>query len=71
MINRLIRNCNVLIFNGDTPEVVLNQDIAIEKSLIKEIGKSGLLEVDKKTEIVDALPHGWDLIHPIPAARIS
>ena len=54
MIDRLIRNCDVLIFNGDTPEVVLNQDITIEKSLIKKIGKTGSLEVDQKTEIVDA-----------------
>ena len=54
MIDRLIQNCDVLIFNGDTPEVILNQDIAIEKSLIKEIGKSGSLEVGQETEIVDA-----------------
>ena len=51
MIDRLIRNCDVLIFNGDTPEVVLNQDITIEKSLIKKIGKTGSLDVDQKTEI--------------------
>jgi 5-methylthioadenosine/S-adenosylhomocysteine deaminase len=54
MIDRLIRNCDVLIFNGDTPEIILNQDITIEKSLIKEIGKTGSIEVDQKTEIVDA-----------------
>ena len=54
MIDRLIQNCDVLIFNGDIPEVIQNQDIAIEKSLIKEIGTSGSLEVDQETEIVDA-----------------
>ncbi len=54
MIDRLIQNCDVLIFNGDKPEVVLNQDITIEKSLIKEIGKSGSLKVGQGTEIVDA-----------------
>ncbi len=54
MINQLIQNCDVLIFNGDTPEVVLNQDIAIEKSLIKEIGKSGSLELDQENEIMSA-----------------
>jgi len=54
MIDRLIRSCDVLIFNGGIPEVVLNQDIAIEKSLIKEIGESGSLKVDQETDIVDA-----------------
>ena len=54
MIDRLVRSCDVLIFNGDIPEVVLNQDIAIEKSLIKEIGKSGSLKVAQETDIVDA-----------------
>ena len=54
MIDRLIQNCDVLIFNGDKPEVVFNQDITIEKSLIKEISTSGSLKLSQETEIVDA-----------------
>ena len=54
MIDRLIRNCDVLIFNGDMHEVILNQDITIEKSLIKEIGKTGSIKVSQETKIIDA-----------------
>lgn len=54
MIDRLIRNCDVLIFNDDVPEIVLNQDIAIEKSFIKEIAISGSIVADQETEIIEA-----------------
>ena len=53
MIERLIRDCDVLTFNDDVPEIVLNQDIGIEKSFIKEIANTGSIHVNQETEIVE------------------
>ncbi|MDO9546118.1 MAG: hypothetical protein Q7J07_05135, partial [Pelolinea sp.] len=54
MIDQLIQNCDVLIFTSDIPEIVTGQDIAIEKSFIKEMSKTGSILVDQETEIVEA-----------------
>ena len=54
MIDRLIRNCDVLIFKNNIPEIVLGQDITIKKSFIKEIGKTGSIKVDPDIEILEA-----------------
>ncbi len=54
MIDRLIRNCDALVYKGDEPDIVFNQDIAIEKNLIKEIADSGSIKTGEKTEVIEA-----------------
>jgi 5-methylthioadenosine/S-adenosylhomocysteine deaminase len=54
MVEKLLRNCDVLIFKNDTPEIKLNQDIAIEGSFIKSIEKTGLINISQEVEIIDA-----------------
>jgi len=54
MVDRLIRNCDVVIFKDDMPEVVQKQDIAIEGSLIKEIAGTGIIKISAETEVVEA-----------------
>jgi 5-methylthioadenosine/S-adenosylhomocysteine deaminase len=54
MIEKLITNCDVLIFKDDTPKIALNQDIAIEGSLIKDIQKTGSIEIPRNVELINA-----------------
>jgi len=54
MVDRLIRNCDALLYKGKYPEFVLKQDIAIEGSTIKEIGDTGTIKVSPETEIIEA-----------------
>ena len=54
MIDRLIRNCDVLIFKQGIPEIVINQDIAVEESYIKEIAAAGSIQTDEETKIINA-----------------
>ena len=54
MIDRLIRNCDVLTFVKDKPEILIGQDIAIKGSLIKEIAKTGSIETGTDVDNIDA-----------------
>jgi len=54
MIDRLIRNCDAVLFTDDKPEVKINQDIAIEGNLIKEIGDTGTIGVSPEIGIIEA-----------------
>jgi 5-methylthioadenosine/S-adenosylhomocysteine deaminase len=54
MVDKLLRNCDVLIFKNDIPKVALNQDIAIEGILIKAIKKTGEIKISQDVEIIDA-----------------
>ena len=54
MIDHLIRNCDAILYKEDKPEVVQKVDIALEGSLIKEIAKTGAIQIADETKVIEA-----------------
>jgi 5-methylthioadenosine/S-adenosylhomocysteine deaminase len=54
MIDHLIRNCDAILYKEDKPEVVQQVDIALEGSLIKEIAKTGAIQIADETKVTEA-----------------
>jgi len=54
MSDRLIRNCDMLVFRGKDPEIIKEQDIYIKNSFISKIDKTGSISVDSNTDVIKA-----------------
>jgi len=54
MIDHLIRDCDAILYKEDKPEVVQHVDIVIEGNFIKEITKTGMIQIADDTNVTEA-----------------